>query len=116
MFMLSPFFLSLFLVSWHGAHPGIIDSSNSCDWTLQDEKGGEIGGIRGDHYHGETAPDDAQHSSTDASGSTYDEGMNTRMMIILQKESVSLLCFTSYYSEMTNHRIKIKMVGLVLKA
>ena len=48
------------------AHPRVIDTSEAGLRLVEDEEGGEVGGVRGHDDHGEPGPDHAQHSGGEA--------------------------------------------------
>ena len=49
------------------AHPRVIDSSEAGLRLVEDEEGGEVGGVRGYDDHCEACPHHAQHPGGEAS-------------------------------------------------
>ena len=44
------------------AHPGVVDAREAGLGLVEDEEGGEVGGVRGHDDHGEAGPHHAQHT------------------------------------------------------
>ena len=50
--------------------PRIVDPCETGLWFVEDEEGGEVGGVRGDDDHGEPCPHHTQHTGRETAGRT----------------------------------------------